>query len=350
MEVNVVILFFVGAALVASLILLRRRRRKRPGEGHGTGDFNDALARISLLRSQFPSATDQQACDRIERDVRAVGRNFSMSTSIGPKKVWDMAASLIREIAGIYYPNAGNPEMQATISDLLRLNERIVTRLNFKIREFPLSTVKDVNIHNILKGKDFYESNIKNKIEWFKKFEILYKIGNRVWLGYNALNPWYWGRKISYTLAREITLRYLLTWIVTIVGEEAMVVYGRRDINTGEAVFERDLAFVMVDMARGSDGISRKNYAVILDHVLNRARLSDTVRLDILRLLTLAEQGGQFLPQGNYTKKQVQRMLRNANRVAAADGTMGSEKLERLEALEKALEKVSNDAVPVAEF
>ena len=40
--------------------------------------------------------------------------------------------------------------------------------------------------------------------------------------------------------------------VVTIVGEEAMAVYSRRDINTREAVFERDLAFAMVDMAHDS--------------------------------------------------------------------------------------------------
>jgi hypothetical protein len=343
MQANVVILLFTGSMLIAALVLLRLRRKKKLIQSQGTGGREDALKRIAQLRKQFPAPTDQQACDRIESNVRAVSRHFSMSTSIAPQKVYELAADLTKEIAGIYYPDVDNPVLQASISDLLRLNERIVTRLNLKIREFPLNTVKDINIQKILRGKDYYDLKIKNKIEWLKKYKTLYNIGSHAWLSYNALNPWYWGRKIAYTSAREITFRYLQTWVITIVGEEAMTVFGRRDINTREAVFERDLAFAMVDTARMMGDIPTKCYALILDHVLNQAKLSDVVRTNLLRALTLKGSGETFSPTGVYTQKQRERLIKSVRGVAVAGGMPMPEIEERLEAIETALAVVSDD-------
>ena len=346
MQANVVILLFAGSMLLAALVLLRNRRKKGLRENLGRRGRDDALQRITLLRNQFPAPADQQACDRIESVVRAVTRQFSMSTSVAPQKVYALAADLTKEIAGIYYPVVDNPVLQASISDLLRLNERIVTRLNIKVQEFPLNTVKDINIQKILQGKDYYDSKIKNKIEWFKKFTTLYKFGSHAWLSYNALNPWYWGRKIAYTSAREFTFRYLLTWIITIVGEEAMTVYSRRDINTHETVFERDLAFAMVDTACINKTISSEAYAMVLDHVLNKARLSDTIRVKILQTLTVNEsQGGPGLP-GTYTEKQIQRLIKNVKRVADAGETLSPENQAKIDAFERRLAVNSNNKVP----
>ena len=346
MEATVVILIFVGSTLLTALVLLRLRRKKRLGEKQATRGREEALERIVSLRNQFPAPADQQACDRIESEVRAVSRHFSMSTSIAPKKIYALAAHITREIAGIYYPVTDNPVLQASISDLLRLNERIVTRLNLKVREFPLNAVKDINIQKILQGKDYYDSKIKDKIEWLNKYKTLYKIGGQAWLSYNALNPWYWGRRIAYTSAREIVFRYLLTWIITIVGEEAMAVYSRRDINTHEVAFERDLAFAMVDMAHTHKDLSKETYAMVLDHVLNKARFGDGLRVIVLRALAVTGPKGIFVPKGVYTEKQKKRLLEKVNRVAAADGELSPESRSRLDALARTLEAISNKDTP----
>ena len=341
MDVNVIILVVAGSALLTALVLMRLRVSKNLDKNQAMKSRNDAIERIALLRKQFPAPTDQHACDRIESKVKAMSRHFSMSTSIAPQKVYELAADLTKEIAGIYYPVVDNPVLQASISDLLRLNERIVTRLNLKVREFPLNTVKDINIQKILQGKEYYNSKIKNKIEWIKKYKTLYKIGSHAWLSYNALNPWYWGRKIAYTSAREITFRYLLTWIITIVGEEAMTVFGRRDINTREAAFERDLAFAMIDTARMMGDIPTECYALVLEHVLNQARLSDVVRANLLRALTLKGSAETFSPTGVYTQKQRERLIKNVKRVAVAGGMRMSEIEQRLDTIETALAVVS---------
>ena len=317
-DTTIVILALTGCILLSTLLLFSRSRRKQLRD-HWAGQ-EDPLERIAALKAQFPSPTDQKACDRIERELRGVSRTFALKTSIAPKRVYAMATDLTRDIAEIYYPDTDTPVLQASIADLLKLDERIVSRLTHKIEEFPLNAIKDVSIHKILAGKEFYDSKVKNKLDWIKKYKAVYTLGNRAWLAYNALSPWYWGRKLAYTSAREITFRYLLTWIITIVGEEAMAVYSRRDINTHEAVFERDLAFAIVEMAAVNQAISGKTYAAVLNHVLNKARINDTVRVNVLRALVNQKLTEKYSPQGTYTKKQAQKMLASLKRVAAADG------------------------------
>jgi hypothetical protein len=129
-----------------------------------------------------------------------------------------------------------------------------------------------------------------------------------------------------------------LTWIITIVGEEAMAVYSRRDINTYKVAFERDLAFAMVDMARAHENISKEAHEMVLDHVLNKARLSDGLRVTVLRALMANGPQDMFVPKGVYTEKQKKRILENVNRVAAAGGGLSPESRSRLQALTRALE------------
>jgi hypothetical protein len=336
MELNVIILMLTGCVLLTTLLLFSRRRRKTLQDLWP--EQEDPLKRIAALKAQFPSPADQQACQRIEEALKAVSRTFTLKTTIAPKRVYAMAADLTRAIAAVYYPDAKNPVLEVSLADLLKLDERIVARLSLKVQEFPLSAVKDISIQKILAGKDYYDTKIKNKLEWIKKYKLVYTLGNHAWLGYNALNPWYWGRRLAYTSAREITFRYLLTWVVTIVGEEAMAVYGRQDINTSEAVFERDLAFAMVDMALAHPDISVKTQAVVLDHVLNKARLNDPVRINVLRALVAGKAPGEPGSTGTYTKKQARRFLAHLQKVAAADGEPSPQVKEKLEAKTKILE------------
>lgn len=341
MDTTIIILALTACLLVSALALIRLRRGKAlPG---AWPEQDDPLKHIAALKSQNPSPEDRLALERIERELNVVNRTFSLKSSLAPKKVYRLAADLTRDIAAIYYPDAGNPIQRASLADMLKLDERVVARLNFKINEFPLKTVKDISIEKILAGKDFYESKVKNKLDWLKKYKTVYNLGNNAWLAYNALNPWYWGRRLAYTSVREITFRYLLTWIITIVGEEAMAVYGRRDINTSTAVFERDLAIAMVDLARTRPDISGKTYAALLDHILNRTRLNDPARVMVLRALIAKKPPREFQLERIYTPGQKRRFLAALNRVATADGDPSPEVQARLDALSSALADPRND-------
>ena len=335
MDTTLIILSLTAGLLLAVLALIRRRRKKALPDAWP--DREDPFKHIAVLKSQNPSPKDRLAFERIERELKGVSRTFALKTTLAPSKVYTMAADLTRDIAAIYYPEAENPILKASLADLLKLDERVVARVNLKLHEFPLKTVKDISIEKILAGKDFYDAKVKDKLAWIKKFKTVYALGNHAWLAYNALNPWYWGRRLAYTSVREITFRYLLTWVITIVGEEAMAVYSRRDINSPDAVFDRDLAFAMVDLAHTPAGISGKTYAVVLDHVLNRARLNDTVRINVLRALVSKKPPQACLPEATFTPKQTRRFLTALNKVATADGDPSPEMQAKLDAVAESL-------------
>ena len=337
MDTPLIILSLTAGLLLAVLVLIWRRRHK--ALPNAWPEQEDPYKHIAVLKSQNPSPKDQLAFERIEGELKRVSRTFALKTTLAPRKVYTRAADLTKDIAAIYYPEAENPILKASLADLLKLDERVVARLNLKIHEFPLKTVKDISIEKILAGKDFYDSKLKNKLEWVKKFKTVYALSNHAWLAYNALNPWYWGRRLAYTSVREITFRYLLTWIITIVGEEAMTVYSQRDINSPEAVFDRDLAFAMVDIAHTQPGISAKTYAAVLDHILNQTRLNDTVRVNVLRALVSKKPSKDFPPGQTYTPRQTRRFLAALNKVAAADGDPSPEMLARLDAMTEAIER-----------
>lgn len=326
----------LSAALLLLAVALVLVRRQRAAAGR-VGGSEELAAQVARLRAEYPTPADRKACDRIEAELRSVSRGFSLQTSVAPRKVYTRAFDLVRAIAAIYYPESETPELRASVADLLQLNGRIVARLKRKLEEFPLNTVKDLDIENILKGKSFYESRIKNKLEWLQKFKRLYNLGSRAWLGYNVLNPWYWGRRLVYTSAREITFRSLLTWVVAIVGEEAMVVYGRRAVNRDDAALEKDTAFAMIDLAVGAPRVSREAYAAVLDYVLNAARLSDATRVTLLRALAAGRPLGGGGPLYPYSAEQRQRLLADAQRVLAGDAPASGDQSARLAALERAL-------------
>ena len=65
---------------------------------------------------------------------------------------------LVTQIAAIYYPDSDNPVFQVSLADLVELNERVVTRVQEHLEDFPLNTIKDLKIQDILKYKNYYDT------------------------------------------------------------------------------------------------------------------------------------------------------------------------------------------------
>jgi len=94
----------------------------------------------------------------------------------------------------------------------------------------------------------------------------------------------------------------------------------------------------MVDMAHTHEDMSKEAHAMVMDHVLNKSRLSDGLRVTVLRALMAKGAHDRFVPKGVYTEKQKKRILENVKRVATAGGELSPESRSRLEALAGALE------------
>ena len=332
-------LLLLGGALVA----LRRHNKQQQQEMLSRAVEESNLQHIELIRVQNPSQHDKQAYELIEAERQKVWTNFSLQTSLAPKKIWQMSFDMIKEIAAIYHPDLENPQFQASIVDLLELNERVITRILEYLDEFPLNTIKDFSIQDVLTYKEYYDKYSKFEfIKLAKNHKYLYDIGQYVWMGYNAINPWYWGRKAVFTASKEGTARYLLSMILTVVGEEAVLVYSKRFIRKQAVSVEKNIAFEMINMAVIDDVVSQDEYNVILNFILKNSHFDDRVKITLLQALQRKKPVKAVeIPEG-YRDKEKKRLLAEVERVAKADSFGILKKREALKTLEDSLELTSS--------
>ena len=335
---SLIALIFVALILIFTLVAVRRYNRKQQKEEFDRAIEKGDLKQIELVRVQNPSKQDTQAYDLIEDERQKIWTSLSLKTSLAPTKIWRMSLNLIKEIAIIYHPEAEDPQFQASIADLLALNERIVKRVQEYLEIFPLNTIKDFNIQDILTYKKRYEKFSQSMgVRFSKKHKYLYTIGEYAWMGYNTLNPLYWSRKIMFTAGKEGIFRHLLSVVLKVVGEEAVLVYSKRNIRKEEVAFEKNIVFEMINMASVDDVVSSEEYEVILNFILNNPKFDDWVKIVLLKALQRKRIVKITIPTDTLDDKDKKRMLAEVGRVAKADKLSVLKKREALKALEESL-------------
>ncbi len=337
-EYSLIVLVFAAVILLSTLVLIRRRNAQHQEALLALEAKKEEFNQIELIRVQNPSEQDIQAYELIEAERRKVWQSFSTGTSLAPKRLSHLSLDLIRKIASIYYPDMENPEYQTSVADLLDLNDRVITRVREYLDEFPLNTISDVNIHDILKYKEYYDKLADlHLVKIAREHKYLYTIGRYAWMGYNVLNPWYWGRKMAYTAGKEGTFRYLLSVIITVVGEEAVLVYSKRNLRAKAAAIEKNIAFEMINMAVIDGAVSQEEYEVVLGFILNNPRIEDHIKITLLKALLRKRSVKPDLPKELYDDKAKKRLLEEVERVAKADRLGLLKKREALKALEQSL-------------
>jgi hypothetical protein len=84
-----------------------------------------------------------------------------------------------------------------------------------------------VELQTVLRYHEFYQTVTKHRWYQFVKRRHLDKAARWGWAAFNFANPWYWGRRAAYHGGKEVAIRLALARIVDIVGEEAVLLYGR---------------------------------------------------------------------------------------------------------------------------
>lgn len=334
------ILSLIGAAILlfSALLLTRRRLQRQQAEILAREADQKQFQHIELIRVQNPTPQDLQAYELIETERQKMWKSLSINTSIAPRQLTQLSFELVQKIAAIYYPTIETPEFQASISDLLELNGRINARLKEYLEQFPLSTIKDLNIQDILRYKGYYDRVSEFElVKLAKKYTHLYMIGQYAWMTYNAINPWYWGRQVVMTAGREGTFRYLLSVIITVVGEEALLVYSKRNIRARAVAVEKNIAFEMISMAVADGVVSQEEYEVILNFVLNNGKLEDDMKVTLLKALLRKKPVKAEITPDTFDEKDKQRLLEEVERVAKADKLGMLKKREALKAIETSL-------------
>ncbi|GAK55700.1 hypothetical protein U27_02657 [Candidatus Vecturithrix granuli] len=343
METYSLIVLLSAAAILVTALMLVHRHNKQQQDALREADLDqETLQQIELIRVQNPSQKDLQAYHLIETERLKVWKSLSTGTSLAPHKLSQMSLELIKNIAVIYFPETENPVFQVSLADLVELNERIVTRIHEHLEDFPLNTIKDLKIQEVLKYKSYYDAFTQFKmVKLAQKHTYLYTLGRYAWMGYNALNPWYWGKKVILTAGKEGALRYLLTMIITIVGEEAVLVYSKRHIRTKATAVEKQIAFEMINMAIADNIVSQEEYEVILEFVLNNPRFSSQLKVTLLKALLRKRLVKSEISLEVHDEKERKRILTEVERVAKADKFGILKKREALRTLEEALQLTS---------
>ena len=335
---STIALVFAALILMLALLVVRRHDRKQDKEKPDRAIEDGNLQEIELIRVQNPSSKDKKAYEWIEAERKKVWTRFSFKTSLAPREIWQMALDLIKEIAAIYYPDAENPQFQASIDDLLGLNERIVKRLQEYLEKPPLNTIKGLNIQDVLTYKKRYERFSQSSgIQFVQKHKRLYSIGKYAWTVRNFFNPWYWGRKVVYTAGKEGLYRHLMGVVLKVVGEEAIWVYSQRAARKEAVVFEKNIALEMINMACVDNVVSSEAYEVVLNFILNNSKFDDWVKVTLLKTLQNKRPVKSTCAFDTYNDQEKKRLLAEVERVVKADKPETLKKRNALKSLKKLL-------------
>lgn len=339
---SLIALLFASVVLTSTLIVVRRKRQKEQQALLDQVAAEKDFQQIDLIRVQNPTEQDNEAYALIERERQKVWKSLSLQTSIAPGLIWKMCYDLVARISAIYYPESDNPIFQVSLSDLLGLNDRVIRRIQEYLEQFPLNAIKDMKVQDILTYKNWFDKVSQNKVvQIAQQHKYLYTIWQYGWMAYNSINPWYWGRRVIFEAGREGSFRYLLSVILTIVGEEAVMVYSKRRIRQKAVAIEKGIAVEMINMAVADQTVSAQEYEVLLSFILNSNKFDDMVKVTLLKALLRKQTMKSPLELDSLDEKERKRFLMEVERVAKADKLGVLKKLDALKTLEDALSLTS---------
>ncbi|GAK49294.1 hypothetical protein U14_00515 [Candidatus Moduliflexus flocculans] len=339
---SIIALIFAAIILTSTLVIVRRRRVKEQQALLDKVAAEKDFQQIDLIRVQNPTEQDNEAYALIERERQKVWKSLSLQTSIAPGLIWKMCYDLVARISAVYSPESDNPIFQVSLSDLLGLNDRVIRRIQDYLEQFPLNAIKDMKVQDILTYKDWFDKVSQNKaVQFAQQHKYLYTAWQYGWMVYNSINPWYWGRKVIFEAGREGSFRYLLSVILTIVGEEAVMVYSKRRIRQKAVAIEKGIAVEMINMAVADQTVSAQEYEVLLSFILNSNKFDDMVKVTLLKALLRKQTMKSPLELDSLDEKERKRFLMEVERVAKADKLGVLKKLDALKTLEDALSLTS---------
>jgi hypothetical protein len=223
------ILALILLILSTALFLMFRRERAKVRK------FELELTNLSGVpfeKVPEPTPQDEEAYSLIEAERSRVWKNFSSETALTADYVLAQARELVAKIAAVYNPDTAEPVYQGTVLGLLRLVKRVAERIEGYLNKFPLTVLRDRTIAELLLLHSGYVKVKENPVVKLLGNKFVDTARKLLWSAYNVSNPWFYGRQIVWAVGRELGTRYLLTLILTIVGEEAVQLYRNKSSRT----------------------------------------------------------------------------------------------------------------------
>jgi hypothetical protein len=222
----ILIIFSLAVIWAASLFLVRHLTRARLLRALMEQEGGNGLNAVFPGNGSRPE--DRAAREIIRQYRRRYLLKLWPDTAFSFKVVNDLALEMVQEIARVYYPEEERPEFKASLKDLAALYNRVGARFQALLETRALRPFRDVELQTVLRYHEIYRSFKDHWGYQFIKRHHLDKAARWGWAALNYANPWYWGRKAAYEGSKELGARLALAKVVDIVGEEAVLLYGRR--------------------------------------------------------------------------------------------------------------------------
>ncbi len=226
----------VVMVIAVLVIVLRTKSRLRIESGEAEKELEAETVRLIAN----PTETDEIAYSIVERYRKRIWRRFSINTAFGVEAVGDTCGSLVTEIAHIYYPHSPRPELEVTVDDLLDLNQRVIARLRKLMDKFPLSRLRGTRMSQILTYHKLYAAVTANPIIRTVRKKWARRAARGAAIAARYANPKFWVMRGVTRGGREFAARYLLTALITIAGEESILLYRRGQSESEEKPPEPD--------------------------------------------------------------------------------------------------------------
>ena len=275
-----------------SLLVVRALTRRR---------LLQALERQTALRDEFhlpfadPRPQDLAAQEAIAAARRGCLLKLWPGTELSWAAVNDLCLSLLKEVAGIYYPEEERPELKASLTDLVALHQRVGARLAAWLETLPIRPFKDVELGTVLYYHGVYRSLKDHPGYQFVKRHRLDQVARWGWSLYNYASPWHWGRRAVLEGGKELAARLTLAKIAELVGEEAARLYGRRPQGSPALALYAAATREMVNLALSNGSLPPAAAQYVLRFLLKARGLEERERLALLQCLA---QGQRQEPTG----------------------------------------------------
>jgi hypothetical protein len=237
------------------------------------------------IRIDNPRPEDQQALEVIRRCRRKFLLKLWPDTPFSLSVLMETSQNLVRDIAWVYYPEEERPELKASLADLVALYNRVGANLAVWLETLAIRPFKDVELQTVFQYHELYHKVRRHPGYLFLKRHRLDRVASWAWTAKNALNPWYWGRKVAYSGSKELLQRLFLAKVTTLVGEEAINLYSRRRRNSHLLRRYQTALQEMLNLVLDDPSPSPQAWNYVLRFILWTKNLEDYERLALLQNL-----------------------------------------------------------------
>ena len=268
---------------LTSLLVVRHWTKKKI-----LASFDPETLEEDDLRLPFtdPRPEDKEAMEVVRTFRRRYVLKLWPDIEFSLKVIMGLALELVQQIAGVYYPEDERPELHASLSELVSLQNRISVRLQALLETLPLRAIKDVELETILFYHNVYKKFTSHPTYLFMRRHHLDKVARYAWMLKNVASPWYWGYRAAYYGGKEMITRFFLSRMSTIVGVEAIRLYSGRAPGV-EQWRKYELAIQEMMFLAAADGCSEAEAQRFLCRLILKSReLPEQAKLNLIDRVT----------------------------------------------------------------